>query len=61
MKYGTIGTSWITEAYIRGAQLTDKWELAAVYSRNEEKGRAFAAKFGSPPVYTCLLYTSRCV
>lgn len=55
MKYGTIGTSWITEAYIRGAQLTDKWELAAVYSRNEEKGRAFAAKFGSPPVYTDLV------
>lgn len=55
MKYGTIGTSWITEAYIRGARLTDKWELAAVYSRDEAKGRAFAAQFGDPPVYTDLV------
>ena len=44
MRYGTIGTSWITEAYIRGAQMTGKWELAAVYSRSEEKGRALAAR-----------------
>ena len=54
MRYGTIGTSWITEAYIRGAQMTGKWELAAVYSRSEEKGRALAERFGSPPVYTDL-------
>ncbi len=55
MKYGTIGTSWITEAYIRGARLTEKWDLAAVYSRDEAKGRAFAARFGAPPVYTDLV------
>ena len=54
MRYGTIGTSWITEAYIRGAQMTGKWELAAVYSRSEEKGRELAERFGSPPVYTDL-------
>ena len=58
MRYGTIGTSWITEAYIRGAQMTGKWELAAVYSRSEEKGRALAARTmeifaqkGETPVY----------
>ncbi len=28
--------------------------LAAVYSRSEEKGRALAERFGSPPVYTDL-------
>jgi predicted dehydrogenase len=46
MKYATIGTSWITEAFIAGAQYDSHMELSAVYSRDIEKAGAFGAKFG---------------
>lgn len=54
MRYATIGTGWITDAFIGGAELAGGYELTAVYSRQEEKGRAFAAKHGGPAVYTNL-------
>ncbi len=54
IKYATIGTSWITESFIGGAKATGKLELCAVYSRNEEKGKAFAKKYGCDKVYTDL-------
>ena len=44
MRYGTVGTGWITDAFIEGAAMTGAMELAAVYSRDAEKGQAFAAK-----------------
>lgn len=54
MKYGVIGTGWIAEEFVKGANLTGKMELAAVYSRTEEKGREFADKFGCKTVVTSL-------
>ncbi len=47
IKLATIGTSWITEAFLLGCELLkDKFELSAVYSRNHEKGLEFGKKFG---------------
>ena len=46
LRFGIIGTSWITDSYIEGALDSGLWELTAVYSRTEEKGRAFGAKYG---------------
>ncbi|MBQ1183951.1 MAG: Gfo/Idh/MocA family oxidoreductase, partial [Clostridia bacterium] len=47
IKLATIGTSWITEAFLLGCELLkDKFELSAVYSRNYEKGLEFGEKFG---------------
>ena len=54
MKYGTIGTSWITDSFIQGASLVDGMELAAVYSRNLETGKAFSKKYGNTAVFTDL-------
>lgn len=54
MKYGTIGTSWITDSFIQGASLVDGMELAAVYSRNLETGKAFSKKYGNKAVFTDL-------
>ena len=55
IRYATIGTSWITEAYIRGCMLLgDKFQLAAVYSRDFNKGKEFGARFVCETVYTDL-------
>ena len=47
MRYATIGTSWITESYIDGANSVPDTDLYAVYSRDEEKAKAFAEKHGA--------------
>ncbi|GIP53094.1 MULTISPECIES: Gfo/Idh/MocA family protein [Paenibacillus] len=55
LRFGVIGTNWITERFIQAAEETEHFNLAAVYSRSEEKGKAFAAKYNSnPSVYTDL-------
>lgn len=54
IKYGTIGTSWITEEFIAGANLVEGLTLAAVYSRSAQKGESFASHFGANHVYTDL-------
>lgn len=54
LRFGTIGTGWITEEYIHGAKDSGLWELTAVYSRTHERGEAFAAKHGAARVFTDL-------
>lgn len=54
LRFGIIGTSWITDSYVEGALDSGLWELTAVYSRTEEKGRAFGAKYGVDTVFTDL-------
>lgn len=52
--YGIVGTSWITQSFVDGTVLDGSLKLAAVYSRTEEKGRAFAGKNGCRRVFTDL-------
>lgn len=54
IKYATIGTSFIAEQFVTGANATDKLELTAVYSRKYNTGLAFAQKFDCNTVYTDL-------
>ncbi|MBQ8741575.1 MAG: Gfo/Idh/MocA family oxidoreductase [Clostridia bacterium] len=54
LKYATIGTSFITEQFVTGANATGRVTLAAVYSRKLETGTVFAQKFGCDKVYTSL-------
>lgn len=54
IRFGIIGTNWITERFIQSAMETEQFALTALYSRTEEKGKAFAAKFNDPIVYTDL-------
>lgn len=56
INYATIGTSWITEAFVRGTWYhKDKLKHAAVYSRDYMKGKAFAEKLECDRVVTDLL------
>lgn len=52
LKFGTVGSGWITDEYIRGAKDTGLWALTAVYSRTRERGEEYAAKHGAEKVFT---------
>ncbi|WP_048827674.1 Gfo/Idh/MocA family protein [Bacillus sp. B-jedd] len=54
MKFGTVGTSWITASFISAARLSGKMELKAVYSRSREKAGKFAAENKAPLIFTNL-------
>lgn len=60
LRFATIGTGWITDEYIHGAKDSGLWELAAVYSRNEERGREYAAQHGAKLVFTDLESLASC-
>ncbi|MBC6139038.1 Gfo/Idh/MocA family oxidoreductase [Listeria innocua] len=52
MKLGIMGTNWITDSFIEGAINSGEWNLTAVYSRTEEKARAFGEKYGELIYFT---------
>ncbi|MBG9984014.1 Gfo/Idh/MocA family oxidoreductase [Aerococcaceae bacterium DSM 111022] len=45
LKIGTIGTSWITEEFLRAAKLTNLYQLHGVYSRSVDSGKDLATVF----------------
>ena len=51
VRLATIGTNFITDWLMEGVQELDDIQLVAVYSRDMEKGKAFAAKYGVEKVY----------
>ncbi|MEG1427828.1 MAG: Gfo/Idh/MocA family oxidoreductase [Oscillospiraceae bacterium] len=52
MKFGIIGTGWITETYIDGALDSGLWEFTAIFSRSLERGLEFGKKYGVTKVFT---------
>ncbi|WP_067839088.1 Gfo/Idh/MocA family protein [Amphibacillus sediminis] len=54
IRFAVIGTNWITDRFLDAGFLLDDFSLTAVYSRTEEKARAFAAKYQVAHTYTDL-------
>ncbi|MCP8969411.1 Gfo/Idh/MocA family protein [Ectobacillus ponti] len=52
IRFGTIGTNWITDAFLQAAREVPGFALAAVYSRSRETAEAFAAKHEAALVFT---------
>lgn len=52
IRFGIIGTNWITESFLQAARACDDFALTAVYSRTEERARQFADKYGAAHLYT---------
>lgn len=52
MKFGIIGTNWITDRFIKAANEHTEFSIGAVYSRKLETGRAFAEKYRVKNIYT---------
>ena len=61
IRYATIGTGWITDAFIRGASMVPELQLAAVYSRTEKGAIQFASKYaGEIQLFTYLTSMAAC-
>ncbi|MBO5064619.1 MAG: Gfo/Idh/MocA family oxidoreductase [Clostridia bacterium] len=51
VKYSVIGTSWITNSFIQGAEIVENLILDGVYSRSVQKGKEFARSTGAKRVF----------
>ena len=54
VRFGVVGTNFITDWVIAGARKDSRFELAAVCSRTRERGEEFAAKHNIPHIFTSL-------
>lgn len=54
IRFGIVGTSKITEEFLKGAKKIDKFILGAVYSRKEETAKEFALKYHVENIFTDL-------
>lgn len=54
MKFATIGTSWITDSFIKSSEYVASSEIYAVYSRNMEKAEKFASEHNVSLCYDSL-------
>jgi predicted dehydrogenase len=52
IRFGVIGTNWITDRLLTAAKEHQEFKLTAVYSRTEEKAKEFAEKHGASLIYT---------
>lgn len=50
VRFGVIGTNWITESFLKAGKKVKDFELTTVYSRKAETAEEFAKKHGA--VYT---------
>ncbi len=54
MKFGVVGTNFITDRVIAAGRLVERFELAAVCSRSIERAIEFSARHGIPRAFTSL-------
>ncbi|MEK3854420.1 Gfo/Idh/MocA family protein [Cytobacillus sp. FSL H8-0458] len=54
VRFGIVGTNWITERFLKAALQAEDFQLTAVYSRTEEKAKEFAGKYGVEKTFTDL-------
>lgn len=54
VRFGVVGTNFISNWVIAGARQDERFELSAVYSRKQETADAFAAKHQIPYTFTSL-------
>ncbi|KON88286.1 oxidoreductase [Sporosarcina globispora] len=54
VRFGIVGTNWITERFLKAALQVEDFQLSAVYSRTEEKAKEFAGKYGVEKIFTDL-------
>ncbi|WP_264739430.1 Gfo/Idh/MocA family protein [Cytobacillus firmus] len=54
VRFGIVGTNWITERFLKAALQAEDFQLTAVYSRTEEKAKEFAGKYGVERTFTDL-------
>ncbi|HBE78331.1 MAG TPA: oxidoreductase [Firmicutes bacterium] len=53
-RFGVVGTGWITEEFIKAANLDQRFQLTAVHSRNQARASEFAKKYSAEHIFTDL-------
>ncbi|KGA96775.1 oxidoreductase [Alkalihalobacillus alcalophilus ATCC 27647 = CGMCC 1.3604] len=54
VRFGVVGTNWITESLLEAAKGVTGFELTAVYSRDSKRAEEFASKYGVTKTFTSL-------
>jgi len=54
VRFGVVGTNWITDRFLDHVKVVEEFTLTAVFSRTAEKARAFADKYGVETIFTDL-------
>ncbi|WP_082232371.1 Gfo/Idh/MocA family protein [Halobacillus massiliensis] len=54
VRFGTIGTNFITKHMIEAGRHLDNFELKGVYSRTSEKAEEFASEYGASLTFTAI-------
>jgi len=54
IRFGVVGTNFITDKVLEGAGLDSRFELSAVYSRTQERADEFADKYKITHTFTSL-------
>ena len=54
LRFGVVGTNFITDWVLAGASQDERFELVAVCSRTQERADEFAAKYNIPHTFTSL-------
>lgn len=52
VRFGIIGTNWITDSMIEAALQVEGFQLTAIYSRTEDRAKEFAKKHGIQFIFT---------
>ena len=63
IRFGIVGTGFISDWLIAGGSLDPRFEVTALYSRTEERAMEFARKYNIPHIFTSLekMVSSPCV
>jgi scyllo-inositol 2-dehydrogenase (NADP+) len=54
IRFGVIGTNWITDSFLEAAKEIEDFSLTAVYSRTDERAKEFATKHHAPYTFTTI-------
>ncbi|QHS24223.1 Gfo/Idh/MocA family oxidoreductase [Virgibacillus sp. MSP4-1] len=54
VRFGVIGTNWITERFLDAARQVEDFQLTAVFSRTEKRAAEFASKYNAPHTFTSI-------
>lgn len=54
IRFGIVGTSKITDEFLKGAKKVEEFVLSGVYSRKEETAKEFATKYDVKNIFTNL-------
>lgn len=54
IRFGIIGTNWITDRFLEASKEVNDFQLTAVYSRIKERAEEFASKYSVTTLFTSL-------